>query len=103
MPRTALPGSIGAVGSAMAHFFHPSQKICEKWRNDDKRRLTGVIVTGEATWPVNVNHKQQLCYLVCFQEIDDLTEFYLKGRVAPPYFLREQGASSSSRAYGARP
>ena len=84
MPRTALPGGIGVVGSTMAHFFHPSQKIRDKWPNDDKRRLTGVIVTGEATWHVNVNHKQQLCYLICLQEIDDLTEFYLIGRVAPP-------------------
>ena len=83
MPRTALPGGIG---------FHP---------NDDKCCLTGVIVTGMVMRPIRL--KQQLCYLVCFQEIDDLTEFYLKGRVAPSYSLRERGASSSSRAYGARP
>ena len=49
MPRTALPGGIGAVGSAMARFFHPSKKIRDQWPNDDKRRLTAVLVTGEAT------------------------------------------------------
>jgi hypothetical protein len=33
-----------------------------------------VLVTGEVMWPVR--HKQQLCYLVCIQEIDDGTEFF---------------------------
>jgi hypothetical protein len=71
----------------MAYFFHPSAKIREKWPNDDKRRLTGVLVTGEGTWPVR--HKQQPCYLVCIQEIDNGTEFYIvkknfKVKTAPP-------------------
>ena len=43
VPRTALPGGIGAVGSTMACFFHPSMKIREKWPNDDKRCITGVL------------------------------------------------------------
>ena len=78
MPRTSLPGGIRAVGSAMARFFHPSQKIRDQWPNDDKRRLTDVLVTGEATRAVR--HKQQLCYLVCIPEIDDGTEFYIVKR-----------------------
>ena len=86
MPRTALPGGIGAVGSAMARFFHPSKKIRDQWPNDDKRRLTAVLVTGEATRAVR--HKQQLCYLVRIQEIDDGTEFYIAKRnfniMSPP-------------------
>ena len=78
MPRTSLPGSIGAVGTAMARFFHPSKKIRDQWPNDDKRRLTDVLVTGKATHAVR--HKQQLCYLVRIQEIDDGTEFYIVKR-----------------------
>ena len=76
--RTRLPGGIRAIGSAMACFFHPSQKIPDQWPNNDKRRLTGVIVTEEAKQPVN--HKQQLGYLVCIQEINDGTEFYIVKR-----------------------
>jgi hypothetical protein len=60
MPRTALPGGIG---------FHP---------NDDKWCLTGVIVTGMVTWPIRL--KQQLCYLVCIQEINNRTQFYIVKR-----------------------
>ena len=78
MPRTALPGGIGAVGSAMARFFQPSKKIRELLPNNDKRRLTGVLVTGKATQPVR--HKQQLCYLICIQEIDNVTEFCIVKR-----------------------
>ena len=71
----------------MARFFHPSAKIREKWPNDDKQRLTGVLVIGEGTRPVR--HKQQPCYLVCIQEIDNGTEFYIvkknfKVKTAPP-------------------
>ena len=33
------------------------------------------LVTGEATRPIR--HKQQQCYLVCIQEIDDGSEFYI--------------------------
>ena len=62
----------------MARFFHPSQKIRDQWPNDDKRRLTDVLVTGEATRAVR--HKQQLCYLVCIPEINDGTEFYIVKR-----------------------
>ena len=78
MPRTSLPGGIGAVGPAIARFFHPSKKICDQWPNDDKRRLTDVLVTGKATRAVR--HKQQLCYLARIPEIDDGTEFYIVKR-----------------------
>ncbi len=70
----------------MARFFHPSKKIRDQWPNDDNRRLTYVLVTGEVTRAVR--HKQQLCYLVCIQEIDDGTELYIVKRnfkiVSPP-------------------
>ena len=50
MPRLAL---VGGVGSAMAWFFHPSQPISDKWPHNEKRRLTGVLVTGEVMRLVN--------------------------------------------------
>jgi hypothetical protein len=62
----------------MARFFQPSKKIRELSSNNDKRRLTGVLVTGKATQPVR--HKQQLCYLICIQEIDNGTEFCIVKR-----------------------
>ena len=69
MPRLSLLGGIGAVGSAMAHFFHPSEHIRAKWPNDDKRRLTGVLVVGGGMRCVA--RKEQMCYLV---RIDNIGE-----------------------------
>jgi hypothetical protein len=71
-----------------SRFFHPSKKIRDQWPNNDKRCLTGVLVTGKALQPVTVRHKQQLCYLVHIQEIDDGTEKELQDEVAPPLSLR---------------
>ena len=87
MPRTALPSGIGAIGSAMARFFHPIKPIREKWPHDEKRRLTGVLVTGETTR--RIGNKDQKCYKVCIAEIDDGTEFFIskynfKVEEAPP-------------------
>jgi hypothetical protein len=75
MPRLALLGGIRAAGSAMARFFHPSQKIREKWPQKDKRRLTGVLVTGEGIW--RVQHKNQMCYLVQIPKINNGTIFHI--------------------------
>ena len=69
MPRLCLLGGIGAVGYAMARFFHPSEHIRAKWPNDDKRRLTGVLVVGEGMR--RVGRKEHMCYLV---RIDDIGE-----------------------------
>jgi hypothetical protein len=46
----------------MARFFHPSAKIREKWPQNDKQRLFGVLVMGEGIR--RVQHKDQMCYLV---------------------------------------
>jgi hypothetical protein len=75
MPRLALLGGIGASGTAMARFFHPSAKIREKWPQNDKKRLFGVLVTGEGIR--RVQHKNQMCYLVRIPEIDDSTIFHI--------------------------
>ena len=75
MPRLALVGGVGATGTAMARFFHPRAKIREKWPQHDKRRLFGVLVTGEGVQ--KVQHKNQMCYLVRISEIDDSTTFHI--------------------------
>mgnify|MGYP006167120049 CR=1 FL=1 len=68
-------GGISAIGFAQARFFHPSAKIREKWPQNDKRRLFGVLVTGEGIR--RVQHKDQNCYLVRIPEIDDSTIFHI--------------------------
>ena len=75
MPRLSLLAGVGAVGSAMARFFHPSKPIRDKWPHDEKRRLTGVLVTGKTTW--RIGKKDQSCYVVRIMEIDDSTQFFI--------------------------
>ena len=64
------PG-IGAVGLAMARFFHPSQKNRDKWPHEERRLLAGVLVTGEGVR--RVQHKDQMCYLVRINNINNST------------------------------
>ena len=95
MVRTSLSGDIGATGSAMARFFHPSKKIREKWPHDEKRRLTGVLVVGEGNR--HVNRKEHPCYLVRIPEIDDGSIFHIvkknfKVEVAPPVVFESKVA-----------
>jgi hypothetical protein len=74
MPQLTYIGGVGAIGSAMACFFHPSKPIRDKWPQDNKCHLTGVIITGEAKW--RVARREQNCYLVRIPEINDDTQFY---------------------------
>jgi hypothetical protein len=75
MPQLALVAGVGATGTAMAQFFHPSAKIREKWPQNDKRHLFGMLVTGDSIR--KVQHKSQMCYLVHIPEIDDSTIFHI--------------------------
>jgi len=75
MPQLSLLAGVGAVGSAMARFFHPSKPIRDKWPHDEKRCLTGVLVTGETTR--RIGKKEQSCYVVRIMEIDDSTQFFI--------------------------
>ena len=62
-------GGIGAAGSAIARFFHPSAHIRAKWPNDyQRKRLTNVLITGKGMH--RVNRKDQLCYECRIPEID---------------------------------
>ena len=69
MPQASYCAGIDALGSAKAHFFHPSKKIREKYPQDDKCHLDGVIVTGEGMR--KVNQRQQDCYLMRINDFDD--------------------------------
>ncbi len=46
MPSKSHPGGEGAIGSAIARFFHPSKPIRDKWPDFKKKRLTGVVILG---------------------------------------------------------
>jgi hypothetical protein len=59
----------------MAWFFHPSKPIRNRWPHDQKRHLTGVLVTGKAVH--KISKKDQMCYKVRIMEINDGTEFFI--------------------------
>jgi hypothetical protein len=75
MPVRCIPGGISAGGSAMARFFHPSAKIRDHFPQNDKRRLTGVVVMGEGVR--RIQNKDQMCYLYRINEVDDGTIFFI--------------------------
>ena len=80
MPRSSPAAGVGALGSAPARFFHPSAKIREKFPNDDKHRLKGVVIMGQGTF--KVNRRQQECYCVRINQFDDGTIFHIvKGKL----------------------
>ena len=58
MPRTS------------ARFFHPSKKIRDKWPQDDKRRLKGVLVVDKGIW--KIRHKDQMCYIVRINKVENI-------------------------------
>ena len=105
MVRLSLCGGIGATGSGMARFFHPGKKIRDKWPNDEKRRLTGVLIIGEGKR--HVNKKEHMCYLVRIPEIDDGSTFHIvkknfKVDVSPPeVFESESVTRNNTRATAA--
>ncbi len=55
MPLKSHPGGEGAVSSAVACFFHPSKTIREKWPDFKKKRLTGMVILGQAE--CRISHK----------------------------------------------
>ena len=89
----------------MARFFHPGKKIRDKWPNDEKRRLTGVLIIGEGKR--HVNKKEHMCYLVRIPEIDDGSTFHIvkknfKVDVSPPeVFESESVTRNNTRATAA--
>jgi hypothetical protein len=75
MVTRAHRGGIGAIGSAMARFFHPGEKIRERWPAKARHRVNGAVITGEGER--RVGQKQQLCYLVTIPEFGDGVAFHM--------------------------
>ena len=75
MVRRAHRGRIGAIGSAMARFFHPGERICERWPAEARHRVNGAVITGEGER--RVGQKQQLFYLVTIPEFGDGVAFHI--------------------------
>ena len=53
MPLKSRPGGEGAIGSAVARFFHPSKPVREKWPDYQKKSLTGVVILGRGERRIN--------------------------------------------------
>ena len=68
MVRTSKKGGIGAVGSGAARFFHPGEKVREKYPLDAGLRCVNVVITGEGVR--RVRNKPQKCYLVTIPEVE---------------------------------
>ena len=75
MVRRAHRGGIRAIGSAMARFFHPGERICKRWPAEARHRVNGAVITGEGER--RVGQKQQLCYLVTIPEFGDGVAFHI--------------------------
>ncbi len=75
MVSQSLPAGIGTLGAGKACFFHPSERIREQWPNDNKCKLTNVLVIGEGKRIGN--RKEQWCYIVCIPEIYNGSEFHI--------------------------
>ncbi len=61
MVRTSHRGGIGAVGSAFARYFHPSQHVRDAHPNEWKtKRFSDVTIVRDGI--ETVRHKQQRCY-----------------------------------------
>jgi len=75
MTRRGRRGRVGAIGSAMARFFHPGERIRERWPSETRHRVTGAVITGEGER--RVGQRQQMCYLVTIPEFGDGVTFHI--------------------------
>ncbi|KAL7471152.1 hypothetical protein ACHAXS_011440 [Conticribra weissflogii] len=84
MVRKTHRGGIGAIGSAKASYFHPSEHIRTKFPNDYKTlRLENVTIVHDGT--ARVNHKEQRCYFVNVEGIGAILHIVVKNfRVDQP-------------------
>ena len=57
-------------------FFHPSEKIREKWPNDHKQlHLERVVVTGKDLF--HISRRDQVAYKCCIADINNGSEFHI--------------------------
>ena len=59
----------------MARFFHPGERIRERWPTEARHRVNGAVITGEGER--RVGQKQQLCYLVTIPKFGDGVAFHI--------------------------
>ena len=88
MVRKSHRGGIGAVGSAFAKFFHPSEHIRSKFPNDYKtRRLNNVTIIRDGTEVVR--HIQQCCYFCNVPGIDHVLHTVISNFKVEPAIIFE--------------
>jgi len=68
MVTTKKLGGIGAIGSASARFFHPGDRVREKYPPETRMRCVNVVVTGEAQR--RIRQTTSLCYLVTIPGVE---------------------------------
>lgn len=59
----------------MARFFHPGERIRERWPSESRHRVTGAVITGEGER--RVGQRQQMCYLVTIPEFGEAVTFHI--------------------------
>jgi hypothetical protein len=96
MVRRARRGGIGAIGSGMARFFHPGERIRERWPVDSRHRVQGAVITGEGER--RVGQRMQMCYLVTISEFGEGVTFHIVKKnfrvdVDPKTFFESKGTA----------
>jgi hypothetical protein len=59
----------------MARFFHPGERIRERWPAESRHRVHGAVITGEGER--RVGQRQQMCYLVPLPEFGEGVTFHI--------------------------
>ena len=69
--RKKKRAGVGAIGSCLAKFLHPSAHIRERYPNDYKtRRLDGLMVMSQRE--MTVSRSKKLCFIVTHDSIPDV-------------------------------
>ena len=61
-------GGIGAIGSTMAHFFHPGDRVREKYPPDMWACAVNVVITGKSQR--RIRQTTSLCYVVTIPDVE---------------------------------
>jgi hypothetical protein len=68
MVSTSKPGGIGAIGSGASRFFHPGDKVREKYPPSERLHCVNIIITGKGLR--QVKNEARLCYLVTIPKVE---------------------------------
>jgi hypothetical protein len=75
MVRRACHGGIGAIGSGVARFFHPGERIHKRWPAKAWHCIFSSVITGEEER--RVGQRQQMCYLVTILDFREGVTFHI--------------------------